>query len=272
MSIWKYVRLGLGGGIQAIHANRKMKKFLRNKEKYPLCYRENYLRNFLKKLSVHPLRVTYYVTGQENLPKGQVIFYGNHTSNFDPLAFLANSDRDVSFLAKKEIKKFYIISTAMDSLEGSYLDREDLRSEIKVFHHIIDQLSVEKDLSYVVFPEGTRSKGPEFALSTFKPGAFQIATKLNAPIVPFAFYLPARVLDTHYHYHQYPVQLAYGKPIFPEEYQNRTTTEIANEVRSRVASLLEEMRKKDPTLVKQLNRYSDKKTDKVLLYSKAEKS
>jgi len=267
----KYLRLGLEGGIQVLAANHKLSRFLKDKKKYPLEVREAYLKNLLRKLAKGALRADLLVKGQENVPEGQVVYYGNHTSNYDPLAMLTVSDRLVTFLAKKEIRKFFIIGRAQECMEGAFLDREDLRSELTVFKKIVDQLKENPELSYIIFPEGTRSRGPDYALGTFKPGAFQIATRASLPIVPFALYLPARVLDPHYHYHRYPIQITYGKPLLPEDYASLTTKDIAEEVKRRVQEMVDEEKKQDFALVMSHNKYSEKKTRKVLLYTKPEK-
>ena len=36
----------------------------------------------------------------------------------------------------------------------------------------------------VIFPEGTRAKGPDYELGEFHHGSFKLATKAKVPIVP----------------------------------------------------------------------------------------
>ena len=45
---------------------------------------------------------------------------------------------------------------------------------------------VESGKSFVIFPEGTRYKGEEGGAGEFKAGAFRIAVKTGAPVVPVA--------------------------------------------------------------------------------------
>ena len=84
-------------------------------------------------------------------------------------------------------------------------------------------------------------------------------------------YFPERVFNQHYHYHKYPIQVRYLKPIYPEEYNERTNQEIAQKVHDETLAALEERKKKDSRLVKELNGYSDKKLNKVLHYNKVTK-
>ena len=45
---------------------------------------------------------------------------------------------------------------------------------------------VESGRSFIIFPEGTRYKGEEGGAGEFKAGAFRIAVKTGAPVVPVA--------------------------------------------------------------------------------------
>ena len=45
---------------------------------------------------------------------------------------------------------------------------------------------MENGKSFVIFPEGTRYKGEEGGAGEFKAGAFRIAVKTGAPVVPVA--------------------------------------------------------------------------------------
>jgi hypothetical protein len=57
-------------------------------------------------------------------------------------------------------------------------------------------------------------------------------------------------------------------PLYPADYEDMTTKDIANLLSQRMAIALEEMKKSDPLLVKNLNGYSDKKISKVLICKK----
>lgn len=271
--MFKWIRLGLTGGPAFLAGNSKCKKYANNKDKYPIEVRSEHTHKLAIKLSNRALKCEYIITNEHYLKEvpGQVLFVSNHVSNADPICFLAFADRPISFLGKSQILKMPFIGNMLKSIDGSFIDREDLRSEIKVFRQIQDLLTKEKNLSYVVFPEGTRSKGPEFKLAEFKGGSFKIATRLEIPIIPVATWLPERTLDPHYHYHKYPVQVEYCKPIMPDEYENMSTNEIAKLAEDRVAESLTRLKDNDLSLVMKLNKYSEKKAKKVQ-YSKNTKT
>lgn len=269
----KWVRLGIQGGPALIRGSFRCKKYCKNKDKYSILERSEYGNKLAKKINKKALRSEFIITGEEYLKStpGQVLFVSNHVSNADPLCFLAFADRPISFLGKKQILKMPFIGTMLNSIDGSFIDREDLRSEIKVFREIQNLLTKEKELSYVVFPEGTRSKGPDFKMAEFKGGTFKIATRLSLPIIPVATWLTERILDQHYHYHKYPVQVEYCKPILPDEYEKMTTGQIAAIAQERITEALERIKNKDLEYVMKVNNYKLEKAKKVQ-YSKSTKT
>ncbi len=269
----KWIRLVLTGGPSLVIGSHRCKKFNKNKEKYPIKERCEYANRLARKICRKCFKAEFIFEGKEYLDQvpGQVLFVSNHVSNADPILFLGFSDRPISFLGKKQILKMPFIGNILSSIDGAFIDREDLRSEIKVFHEIQNLLSKEKDLSYVVFPEGTRSKGPEFKMADFKGGSFKIATRLDLPIIPVATWLNERTLDQHYHFHKYPIQVTFCKPILPEEYEKMTTGQIAKIAEDRVKEALAVQKEKDLSLIMKLNHYSEKKAKKVQ-YSKNKKT
>ena len=265
MSVFKWMRLGIQGGPSLIWGSHHCKKFNKDKAKYPIEERCQYANTLAQKICRKTFRAEFIIQGEEVLKQvpGQVLFVANHVSNADPICFLGFADRPISFLGKNQILKMPFIGNILSSIDGSFIDREDLRSEIKVFHEIQNLLSREKNLSYVVFPEGTRSKGPSFPMAEFKGGTFKIATRLDLPIIPVATWLDERVLDPHYHYHKYPVQVTYCKPILPEEYEKMTTGQIAKIAEDRIKEALALQKEKDLGFIMKLNGYSEKKARKV---------
>ena len=59
---------------------------------------------------------------------------------------------------------------------------------------------VKSGHSVVIFPEGTRYKGPEGGMGEFKGGAFRIATRAGAPLVPVAVCGSRAILEGDGHF------------------------------------------------------------------------
>ena len=49
----------------------------------------------------------------------------------------------------------------------------------------------------VIFPEGTRGKGGELELGEFKAGAFRMALKAGAPVVPVAIHGSRDIMENN---------------------------------------------------------------------------
>ena len=65
-----------------------------------------------------------------------------------------------------------------------FVQRDDVRASVRALNDAT--AIVEGGHSFVIFPEGTRYKGEEGGAGEFKAGAFRIAVKTSAPVVPVA--------------------------------------------------------------------------------------
>jgi 1-acyl-sn-glycerol-3-phosphate acyltransferase len=118
--------------------------------------------------------------GVENIPPGVCIFAANHTSNLDPPALVLAIPRRVALLAKKEVFRFPIVGTAMRLANIVPVDRSDREAAVASLEKAVAGLRA--GVSYLVFPEGTRS--PDGRLRPFKKGTFVMAIQAGVPVVP----------------------------------------------------------------------------------------
>ena len=133
------------------------------------------------------LRVTgarMTVEGQENIPAGPCVFVGNHRSYYDIPILLTALDAPHGILAKEELEKIPLLNRWMKLLGCVFVKRDDIRASVKALNDAT--AIVESGRSFVIFPEGTRYKGEEGGAGEFKAGAFRIAVKTGAPVVPVA--------------------------------------------------------------------------------------
>jgi len=97
-------------------------------------------------------------------------------------ALLGYLPLDFSFIAKKEMKKWPLIGRWMRRFDCIFLDRKNARQGMKDMKEAIDK--IKKGHSYVIFPEGSRSKDGK--IGEFKKGSFKLATDTKARIFPIA--------------------------------------------------------------------------------------
>jgi 1-acyl-sn-glycerol-3-phosphate acyltransferase len=120
------------------------------------------------------------VRGMEHMPQGAAVFVSNHQGNFDIPIMLGHIGTPKALMSKIEISKLPLIRDWMKHLRCIFVDRSNVRQAMNSLNDAAKL--VESGYSIVIFPEGTRSQSDE--LGEFKPGAFRIAAKSGAPIVP----------------------------------------------------------------------------------------
>ena len=131
------------------------------------------------------LKVTVEVSGKENLPpksEGPFMLYSNHQGFADIIATLwIMKDRgQMGYVAKEEWRKYSILRDAVEYTRSIFLQRDNPREAVRALSVAKDY--AEKGFNLCVFPEGTRSQGPE--MGKFKAGAFKFAEKAGLPILP----------------------------------------------------------------------------------------
>ncbi|MGN0707648.1 MAG: lysophospholipid acyltransferase family protein [Faecalibacterium sp.] len=140
--------------------------------------------------------VSLTVEGLENIPADRsCVFVCNHRSYYDIPLLLAGLDRPYGLLAKQELIKLPLINRWMKLLGCVFVDREDMRASMRSLNDAME--IVEGGKSFIIFPEGTRYQGEEGGAGEFKQGAFRIAVKTGAPVVPVAISGARGLFESH---------------------------------------------------------------------------
>lgn len=137
--------------------------------------------------------VSVHITGQENLPEGAAVYVTNHQGYFDIPIMLTSLREPHGLVAKKEIDRLPGIRAWMRHLHCLFVDRSSPRAGAQV---ILDgEKLLRSGRSVTIFPEGTRSRGG--AMHAFKAGAFRIAARAEAPIVPVTIDGSYRIMEAN---------------------------------------------------------------------------
>lgn len=161
---------------------------------------------------------TYY--GLENIPKDTPVLYvSNHRGYFDILVTYSIVPGLTSFISKKEIQKVPIVSNWMMYMKCLFLDRKDVKADLKTILRGIEQ--IKEGYSIFIMPEGTRNHTDK--LLPFHEGSFKFAQKTGCPIIPVSITNTDDAFEKHFPWvGKANVTVVFGKPInmndlLPEE-------------------------------------------------------
>lgn len=209
--------------------------YVKNREKYDeeQCYSlaQRLVKRFKKNAHIHT--VSY---GEEHLPgNGGYIMYSNHQGKYDALGIISVHEKPCSVVMDEKRSHIILADQFVELLEGVRMSRTDIKQQVRSSKTI--QNGVEQGKRYIYFPEGKYDSNGN-KLQEFKPGAFSCAKKAKVPIVPVAIY------DSHLPFdfnslRKVTTQVYFLEPIYYDEYEDKTTQEISEMVKTRIEECLE---------------------------------
>ena len=114
-------------------------------------------------------------------PRRPYVVVSNHESTAD-IMLISHLPWEMKWLAKREMFKIPVMGWLMWLAGDIGVRRGSARSAVEAMRECRERL--EKRVSVMIFPEGTRSTSQE--LLPFKDGAFRLAIDTQLPILPLA--------------------------------------------------------------------------------------
>jgi 1-acyl-sn-glycerol-3-phosphate acyltransferase len=185
--------------------------------------------------SVVPVvRIGVKTKGLEQVPQGRFVLMCNHVNDLDPLPILyALPKRQLAFVAKQEVRDLFLVGDFLQKLQGQFINRENDREALKTILNCIRLLKEDK-ASIAVFPEGRIHDDRKF--HHFRPGVFKIAQKAKVPIVVCTLKNSRYLTKNLTRLKRSDTVLTVLTVIYPEDYEGKTTTELAEEVYQMMAA------------------------------------
>jgi 1-acyl-sn-glycerol-3-phosphate acyltransferase len=177
------------------------------------------------------------ITGLENIPDDErLCFVGNHQGDLDIVIMLAYLPRPVGFIAKSQAAWFPFLNIWIAVLGSSFIKRNSPKQGMKAIARGVR--SIERGHALVIYPEGTRSRGP--AMLPFHKGAFKLATRSGATIVPVTIDGSWRVWEAHTRIESGDVRVVVHPPIRTASLDVEERKAVPARVEAAIASALPE--------------------------------
>lgn len=173
-------------------------------------------------------KVKIEVVGAENIPTTPFVVYGNHKSMLDPVIIYNSYKKVMTAAAKKSLGKIKILKFLMNTMGVILIDRENDREAMKSIIQGIKNIK-ETNISYMIFPEGGIKSRETELMYDVKPGSYKLATKANAAISPVSIIGSSKIASRHF-YNRTKIKLIIHKPIYPNEYNEISTSELGDMV------------------------------------------
>lgn len=173
------------------------------------------------------------VEGREKIDKnGKYVFISNHLSNFDIPVLISAIPNNLRFIYKKSIA--YVPFFGWAVYLGGYVpvDRSNARSGFEAIRKAAGIIK-EKGLSFIVFPEGTRSRDGN--LGEFKRGGFLLANAVKEKIVPVTIIGSDKILPKK----SFKIKSGIVKVILGDPVEFREDKTFMNEIRDIIGKTIE---------------------------------
>ena len=140
------------------------------------------------------------IKGAENIPSdGGCMVCSNHISMWDPVLISCFLPRQISFVAKEELKKVPLVGGVLKSVGTIFIKRNS--SDLAAIK--ASMKAIENGRVLGIFPTGTREKRVPDAKP--KSGAALIAAKTGAKVIPVAINATYKIFSK--------IEVTIGEPI-----------------------------------------------------------
>ena len=174
------------------------------------------------------------ITGLENIDKNKTyVFVSNHASQYDIVVLQKTIPNRMAMIFKKELAKIPFFGWQLAMGPYVMIDRENYEKAMQSIEEAKEKMK-KKNISIVVFAEGTRSKTGD--IQPFKRGAFRLATQVGYPIIPTTIVGSNKIMPKGtYKLKRGTIKVHFDKPIQSEGINTRQEEiDLMNRVRETI--------------------------------------
>ena len=185
------------------------------------------------------------ISGQEHIDPAQAAVYAaNHLSALDIPVLYAGLPTQFRILAKRELFSYPFMGWHLTRSGQIPIDSGDARASLRSLNHASD--SLRKGMPLAIFPEGGRSR--DGRLREFMGGAFYMAIKAQAPVVPVVLVGTYELLPMNsFHLRPGRVEMLIGEPISTKGMVPREMDKLSARVREVMAEMYYSRAKVQPS-------------------------
>ena len=186
---------------------------------------------------VDKLNITIDVKGEENIPsEGAFMVYSNHQGFADipAICYAFRNHCQMGFVSKEEWRKYKVLRDAIVYTRSIFLDRGNPRAAIKALSEVKELLDMGFNMA--IFPEGTRSKGPD--MGEFKAGSFKFAEKAKVPVLPLTLSGSYKLIEEKGTYQPCHIDITIHPLVHLEQMDKHQQKEAAEEIEKTIKSAL----------------------------------
>lgn len=171
-------------------------------------------------------------------PRNPYVVVSNHESFVDIL-LISHLPWEMKWLSKIEIFKLPLVGWLMRMAKDIPLERGDRESAGNAME--MCKVALERNVSVMIFPEGTRSVTTE--MREFKDGAFRLAVETQLPILPLAVSGTRDALRKHdWRFGRADAEVYVMSPVPTEGLTGDDVPELKEKVRAMIESQRDAMR------------------------------
>ena len=166
--------------------------------------------------------------------QGACVIAANHLSAFDIPVLYTEVPMQFRIVANKPLFNIPFLGWHLRRSGQVPIDRATMKTTIKTLHVAVEDL--KQGLSVVIFPEGGRSLSGH--IQPFMNGAFYVAIKAQAPVLPCAIIGTYEMLPMNtFHIMPHPLKLRVGEPIPTTGMTLRDVDTLADRVKAVITDL-----------------------------------